>query len=269
LSSVFLSPLFLALALIPVATAANELSVCADPNNLPYSNEQQQGFENRIAEVVSDELGYALRYVWWAHRRGLVSNALNEGVCDVIIGTGSIDGVLLTYPPYYRSIYTVVAPADQPAVVSFDDARLADLTIGVELVGGEGAGTPPAAALASRGLTQNVRGYSVLGDYSQASPLSRIVQAVADGEVDIAYVWGPVAAYFAQHESVPLKVTPLDVQFDGPERPLAFDISMAVRLDKGALRLKLEQAIAARRTEIDKILADYRVPRLDLPASTL
>jgi mxaJ protein len=265
LSSVFPRLLAALIFLLPVPLAAAELRVCADPNNLPYSNDGEQGFENRIASLVAAELGYELRYVWWAHRRGLVTNALDEGLCDVIVGTGAISGVLLTYPPYYRSIYVAVSRADLASISSFDDPLLREATIGVELVGGGGAMSVAGAALAARGITQNVRGYSVFGDYGKASPLSGIVAAVARGEVDLAFVWGPVAGYFAALQQLSLEVSPLATQFDGPDRPLAFDISMAVRLDQGKLRLKLERAIAARRAEIDAILSQYNVPRVGLP----
>jgi mxaJ protein len=266
LFSASLKPLLGLLVLLPAISVAGELRVCADPNNLPYSNQEEQGFENRIAAVLAEELGDTLTYVWWAQRRGLVSNALNEGLCDLIAGTGPIPGVLLTYPPYYRSIYTAVSSPGASVITSFDDPRLFDLTVGIELVGGDGAMSLPGAGLAARGITGNVRGYTVLGDHSQSDPLAKIVSAVADHEVDVAFVWGPVAGYFAAQQPVPLTVTPLETQFDGPDRPLAFDVSMAVRLDQGALRLRLERAISARRGDIDAILAQYHVPRLDIPA---
>ena len=269
MSSASLSPTLVALALLPGMALGGELRVCADPNNLPYSNDREEGFENRIAAVIAEELGDDLRYVWWAQRRGVVTNALNEGLCDLIVGTGTIDGVLLTYPPYYRSIYTAVTHSDGPLIASFDDPQLAEVTIGVELVGGDGAMSLPGAALAARHITQNVRGYSVFGGYGESSPLSRIVTAVADGEVDVAFVWGPVAGYFAARENAPLRVTPIAKQFDGPDRPLAFDISMAVRLDAGPLRLRLERAIAEGRDDIDAILATFHVPRLDLRPGAL
>jgi mxaJ protein len=257
--------ILLAIALAPAAAVAGELRVCADPNNLPFSNDKAEGFENRIASIIAEELGDTLTYTWYARRRGFIGNTLNQGLCDVIVGTAPINGVLLTYPPYYRSIYTNVSRGDAPAIAWFDDTRLSTLTVGVELVGEDGAISVPGAALASRGLTQNVRGFSVFGDYDTASPLSHIVEAVASGDVDTAFVWGPVAGYFAAQQSVPLSVTPLTMQFDGPDRPVAFDISMATRLDEGELRLRLERAIAARRGEIDAVLAAYHVPRVDLP----
>jgi mxaJ protein len=171
--------------------------------------------------------------------------------------------VLLTYPPYYRSSYVFVTPANQPAIDSFDDPRLRQLRVGVQLVGDDSANPPPAAALSRRGIIDNVRGYSVLGDYSQPNPPARIVDALANGDVDVVVAWGPTAAYFAAREKIALKVTPTRQQFDTPELPMAFDVSMGLRLDEGALRKDIEGALARHSVEIDAILASYAVPRLD------
>lgn len=258
MSSAFRSLLLIAAMSSPAA--AGELKVCADPNNLPFSNVREQGFENRIARLVAEDLGETLSYVWWAQRRGYIGAALNTGECDLIAGTASVDGVLLTYPPYYRSGYVAVTRPGESVVASFDDPRLRSLELGVELVGDDSASTPPAAALASRGIVDNVRGYSILGDYREESPTRGIIDAVASGEVDAAFAWGPRAGYFARQEG--LVVTPFAAQFDG-EMPLAFDISMALRLDEGKLRQRVEAALLRHRPEINGILAEFGVPRLD------
>jgi mxaJ protein len=251
------------LVLAPFPGTAGELRVCADPNNLPFSNDEQQGFENRIMSIVANELHDRLTYVWWAQRRGIVTEALDGGLCDVIAGVAAIDGVLLTYPPYYRSAYVFVTRPDVASIDSLDDPRLHDLKVGVELVGNDGLNTPPAVALSRRGIVANVHGFSVLGDYSQPNPPARIVDAVVDGTIDTALAWGPMAGYFAQKARPPLRVTPVKEQFDTPELPMAFDISMGVRLDEGPLRKDIEKAIAARKPDIDRVLAGYGVPRLD------
>jgi mxaJ protein len=206
------APVLIALCIAPAA--ADELRVCADPNNLPFSNAQGQGFENRIMEIVANELGDTLSYVWWAQRRGVVANALDEGLCDIIAGMGDVDGVLLTYPPYYRSSYAFVTRAGAPPIASFDDPALSRLRVGVQLVGEDGVNTPPAAALSRRGIVTNVRGFSVLGDYSEPNPPARIIDAVADGTIDVAVAWGPLAGYFAAREPTALVVTPVDAEFD-------------------------------------------------------
>jgi mxaJ protein len=258
-----LSSAFLSVALI-VALAgpasAGELKVCADPNNLPFSNQAEQGFENRIARLIADDLGDTLTYVWWAQRRGYIGDALNAGLCDLIPGIANVEGVLLTYPPYYRSGYVTVSRPGTPPITSFDDPLLRQLTIGVGLIGDDGANTPPAAALSRRGIIANVRGYSIVGDYTAPNPPVRIIDAVASGDIDVAFAWGPMAGYFARQRG--LQVAPLGASLDA-EQPMAFDISMALRLDEGVLRKRIEEALDRHKTEIDRILADYAVPRLD------
>jgi mxaJ protein len=257
------SLLVLLLLIAPTAVGAATLRVCADPNNLPFSNSSHEGFENKIIEIVAHELGDSVDYVWWAQRRGVVTAALDEGICDIIPGIGSVSGVLLTYPPYYRSSYVFVTHRNASPIISFDDPRLRTLSVGVQLVGDDGVNPPPAVALSRRGIIDNVRGYSVVGDYSQANPGARIIDAVSKGDVDVAVVWGPTAAYFAARAPVPLTVTSAASQFDLPNLPMAFDISMGLRLDEAALRKDIEGALQRRKPEIDAVLRDYGVPRLD------
>lgn len=239
------------------------LRVCSDPNNLPFSNERGEGFENRIAEVVARDLGARLEYTWWAQRRGYVRNTIAAGLCDVMIGVPTgLDRVLATRP-YYRSTYTFVSREDGPRIASFDDSLLRHVRVGVQLIGDDFANTPPAAALSQRGIIDNVRGYTVFGDYHQPNPPSRIVRAVSDGEVDVAVVWGPLAGYFARRSAVPLRVVPVSPEIDVPYLPFVFDIAMGVRHGETALRDTLDAVILRRRGEIDRILADYGVPRAD------
>ena len=264
MSSAFRASLLaLCLTAAPGFASAAALKVCADPNNLPFSNDQRQGFENRIIELVARDLGDTVDYVWWAQRRGVVTAALNEGVCDIIPGIGSVAGVLLTYPPYYRSSYVFVTNAGHAAIKSFDAPRLRHLRVGVQLGGDDGANPPPSVALSRRGIIDNVRGYSVLGDYSQANPPARIIDALASGDVDVAVAWGPTAAYFAARQKTPLTVTPTAQQFDTPELPMAFDVSMGLRLDEGGLRKDIAGALARHKPEMNAILTSYAVPRLD------
>jgi mxaJ protein len=248
------------------APPARVLRVCADPNNLPFSNERREGFENRIAELVAREMKAELRYVWWAQRRGYIRNTLRAGLCDLFIGmpTG-LDMVLVTRP-YYRSTYTFVTKRSGPRVTSFDDEQLERLRIGVQIIGDDFANAPPAQALANRGIVRNVRGYSVLGDYRRPDPTRRIVRAVERGEVDVAVVWGPQAGYFARRSSVPLRVVPVSPEIDVPYLPFVFDIAMGVRHGETAFRDSLDAIIVRRQRDFDRILADYGVPRADTPA---
>jgi mxaJ protein len=149
-------------------------------------------------------------------------------------------------------------------IASFDDPQLRRLHIGVQLIGDDGTNTPPAHALSNRGIIKNVKGYTVYADYRQPNPPARIIDAVASGEVDVAVAWGPLAGYFAKRESVALDLTPVIPQIDLPFLPFVFDISMGVRRGNDALRQELNGIIERRRAEIDRILAEYGVPRVDV-----
>ncbi|CDX56104.1 Extracellular solute-binding protein family 3 [Mesorhizobium plurifarium] len=264
---VALSIAALALLLLPATAGARELRVCADPNNLPFSNAAGQGFENRIAQIIADDLGAKLTYTWWAQRRGFVRNALKAGLCDLVPGTPANLEMLRTTRPYYRSSYVFVARQDSPDVTSFNDPRLRELRIGVQLIGDDGANSPPVQALGRRGIVGHLIGYPVYGDYSVPNPPARIIEAVASGEIDLAVVWGPLAGYFAQKQKVPLRITPVTPRIDGPQLPLMYDISMGVRREDDALRSDVNSALARHKSEIDAVLAQYGVPRLDMAGS--
>jgi mxaJ protein len=247
-----------------LSASAAELRVCADPNNLPFSNQREQGFENKLAQLVARDLGAKVRYLWFAQRRGFVRNTLNAGKCDVIIGVPSSFEMALTTRPYYRSRYVFISRRDRGLDMdSLDDPRLRKLKIGVQMIGDDYASSPPAHALANRGLTANVIGYSVYGDYSRPDPARNIVDAVASGEVDLVAVWGPTAGFFAKKSRVPLVTRAFTPEIDLPFLPFVFDISMAVRRGDTQLRDRLDAILARRRNEIDAILRDYGVPRAD------
>lgn len=245
------------------ATTMRELRVCADPNNMPFSNQQQQGFENRIAELVARDLNARLSYVWYAQRRGFTRNTLAANKCDVFIGVPSSLERVTTTVPYYRSTYVFATRRDRNIkLASFDDPALRKLRIGVQMIGDDFNNTPPAHALATRHIIENVKGYSVYGDYSQPNPPARVIDAVASGDIDVAVAWGPLAGYFARHEPVAMDITPVSPQIDLPFLPFVFDISMGVRRGGDSLRDQLNAIIARRKPEIDRILDDYGVPRL-------
>src|SRR3954470_1159080 len=247
------------------ATTMRELRVCADPNNLPFSNEQQQGFENRIAELVARDLNAKLTYVWYAQRRGFTRNTLNANKCDVFVGVPSSFERVSTTVPYYRSTYVFTTRRDRHIkLASFDDPALRSLRIGVQMVGDDFMNTPPAHALSSRHIIQNVRGFSVYGDYGQPNPPARVIDAVAKGDIDVAIAWGPLAGYFAKREPVALDITPVSPQIDLPFLPFVFDISMGVKRGHDSLRDQLNAIITRRKPEIDRILDGYGVPRLSV-----
>lgn len=256
--------LFIAvLALLVGVTAAHAetLRVCADPNNLPFSDARLDGFENKIIALVAAHLRVTPRYFWWAQRRGFVRNTLRAAKCDVWPGVATALDTMATTIPYYRSTYVFVSRPDEHLdISSFDDPRLKDLAIGVQMVGNDANNTPPAHALAARGITANVRGFMLYGDYRLPSPPHTIVDAVARRQIDVALVWGPIGGYFAAKESPPLRVTPVAAARDGVW-PMQFDISMGVRKGNMALRDRLNAVIARDRGQIDAILDAYHVPR--------
>ena len=247
----------------PRAPETRVLRVCADPNNLPYSNEKQQGFETRIADLIARDMNARVEYTWWPQRRGFVRMTLKQGDCDVIMGVPSNFEQAQPTVPYYRSSYAFVSRRDRKlGITSLDDPRLHHLKIGVQIIGNDHANSPPVHALNARGIVQNLRGYSVIGDYRDANPPRSIVDAVARGDVDLAIVWGPQAGFFARQQNVALDVVPVSPQIDLPFLPFVFDISMAVRRGDVALKDTLDREIERRRDDIEKILDEYGVPRV-------
>jgi mxaJ protein len=252
------------LALCAGTARAADLRVCADPNNLPFSNDKGQGFENKIVDLIAKDMGEEVVYTWWAQRRGYVRNTLKSGMCDLWPGVATAVDMLATSRPYYRSSYVFVTRADRHLkITSFDDLQLRKLRIGVQMVGNDAMNTPPAHALARRGIVDNVRGYMLYGDYAKPNPPAAIIDAVENGEVDVAVVWGPLAGYFAAKEPNPLTLTPVAPLADGPQWPMFFDISMGMRRGEPDFAAKIDELLVRERPAIDAILAQYHVPRLD------
>jgi mxaJ protein len=243
----------------PVAASA-PLRVCSDPNNLPFSNERRQGLENELASMIADDMHTTVEYTWWAQRRGFLRNTLSAGLCDIVMGYPSrADGVATT-APYYRSTYVFVSRrARHLTIRSLDDPALRRLRIGVQIIGDDGANSPPAHALSRRGIIDNIVGYTVYGDYGTDSPPSAIVTAVANGDVDVAAVWGPLAGYFASRQAEGLDLVPVEPQID-VSQPQVFDISMAVRRGDVTRLQYLEGFLSRHRSDIADLLARYHVP---------
>jgi mxaJ protein len=241
-------------------TPAGALVVCADPNNLPFSNKAGQGFENRLVLLLARDLHMQVQYIWWAQRRGFARHTLRPEGCDLWPGVAVGTKGLETSRPYYRSTYVFVTRrASALQQLSLDDPRLQKLTIGVQLIGYEAINTPPAQALAARGLTQNIRGYMIFGDYVRPNPPRAIIDAVASGAIDVAMAWGPLAGYFATQSAVPLRLEPVP---DSREWPMAYDIAIGVRQDEGKLRERLDGALVRKKASIDALLREYHIPRV-------
>jgi mxaJ protein len=257
---------FVACVLFVVQNATAEeqrvLRIAADPNNLPFSNERLEGFENKIAELIARELHCKIEYHWRAQRRGFFRETLKSGDVDLVMGVPAHFDMALTTAPYYRSSYVFVSRVDRnPHVSSFDDPQLRNLKVGVQLVGNDGIDTPPAHALAARGIVNNVVGFTLYGDYSQRNPPARVIDAVTNGDVDIAIAWGPLAGYFAKHSKIPLEITPVTPEQDGPLR-FAFDVSLGVSKKEPELREQLDMFVTSHRDDMNRILDAYNVPRV-------
>ncbi len=238
-----------------------QLRVCADPDNLPFTNRRLEGFENRIADLVAKELIASPFYVWWGQRIGFIRNTmkatLKEARCDVVMGIPKGHDLVRWTKPYYRSTYVFVYLKDKGLQVrSLDDPILRRLKIGVHLLGNDYTNPPPVHELGRRGIVDNVVGYSTF--YSQENPPSRIIEAVTTGEIDVAIVWGPVAGYFAKKQRVPLELLP--VPSGEGDLPFAFDICIGVRQGEDALKAQLERILDRKQDEIGKILEEYGVP---------
>ena len=242
--------------------------VCADPNNLPFSNEKQEGFENKIAELFAESLESELRYTWWPQRRGFLRGTLNAGRCDVVMGVPAQYNQVLTTESYYQSSYAFVySPSADYQLTSLDDAILRTLRIGVHLIGDDYTNSPPAHALSQRRIVNNVVGYSVFGNYAEDSPPGKIVAAVAAGDIDTAIVWGPIAGYFAQQQTPPLNVVLLPPDAGSPQLPFSYAMAMGVRLGNDALKAQLDTLLEQHSQQIQAILKDYGVPVVGVEAT--
>ena len=200
-----------------------------------------------------------VEYTWWAQRRGFFRNTLRAGLCDVVIGVPTSFELAATTRPYYRSTYVFVSRADRGIDVrSFDDPLLRQLKIGVQLVGDDGANSPPVHALSNRNMVENLKGYTLYGDYKDESPPARIIEAVANGDVDVAVVWGPLAGYYGKAHH--LKIQPVSPEIDSPYLPFVYDISVGVRRGEDELRTKIDEILVRRHDEIEKILTSFGVP---------
>jgi len=241
--------------------SVRELRVCADPNNLPFSNARGEGFENQLAEQLARHLGRRVSYTFWPQRRGFVKNTLVERRCDVIIGVPADFELTENTRAYYRSSYVfVVRAADDCMPRSLDDPSLRSLRVGVHVIGDDYKNVPPAEALARRGIVNNVHGYSIYGDYSQPTPTRTLFDALERGEIDVAIAWGPLAGPFVKRSRGRLRLSSVTPESDGPMLPMSFAIAIGVRHGDHALRDKLDRALDEQRGNVRALLERFGVP---------
>ncbi|HTV22338.1 MAG TPA: quinoprotein dehydrogenase-associated putative ABC transporter substrate-binding protein [Polyangiaceae bacterium] len=246
------------------AADENVLRVCGDPNNMPFSNEKQEGIENQIATLIGKDLGWKVEYVWWPHQRGLVKRVLDTGRCDVMLGIPKGYDLVRWTKPYYRTGYVIAYRTDRISELrSLDDPRLKTLKVGVQV------NTPPHLALRQQNIiNDNVVSYQLMFD-SNAHPEDYPGKEVEDliaGRIDVALVYGPIAGYF-QKKKGEASLALVPIEEPNASLPFAFDISMGVRKGNDELKARLEQVIEHKHEEIRSVLESFGVPLLPLTAS--
>jgi mxaJ protein len=240
--------------LVATAAAAPPLRICADPDNLPFSNRALQGFDNRIASLVAQEMGRAPVFVWARSRRGFLRERFNTGACDVLTGAPTGLRGVATTRPYYRSSYVFVTPRRSGLrLSSFSDPGLNGRRIGLQVL--EEDLSPPSLPLIRNGHAAQLVGFESFG-----ASTGDVVRAAADGRVGVAVVWGPLAGYFAAHDHLPLTLTPVSPAIDSSGIPFTYSIAFAVHQHDFALRDGINAALARLQPRIQKILAAYHVP---------
>jgi quinoprotein dehydrogenase-associated probable ABC transporter substrate-binding protein len=233
------------------------LRVCADPRNMPFSDEKGEGFENKLAELLAQKLGKSLAYTWYPQAPGFVRNTLGAYKCDVIMGYPQGNDIVQSTNPYYRTAYALVSRPGTgfDDVDTLEDARLKGKHIGIV------AGTPPATLLAVNGLMANAKPYPLVIDTRFDSSAAAMMKDLAAGDIDVAVLWGPMAGYYSKQATPPMKVVPLTKEKSGPR--LAYYITMGVRGADQEWKRQLNRLIAENQPAINAILAGFGVPLLD------
>lgn len=237
-------------------TERTELRVCADPSLPPFSTEALDGFENKLADMIGAELGIPVVYTWFPQTIGFVRNTLMARRCDIVMGTASGEELMQNTNAYYRSVYAMVYPSDSDIrATTLADPALYGKRIGIV------ARTPPANLLSFYGLS-NIQPYQLNVDSRAHQPARQAIEDVAAGETDLAVIWGPIAGYYAGLQDRPMTVVPL-INEPGPAR-MEFRITMGIRGDEPDWRHWLNGFIRENQDEINRLLASYRVPLVDM-----
>jgi quinoprotein dehydrogenase-associated probable ABC transporter substrate-binding protein len=233
------------------------LRVCADPRNLPFSNQNGEGFENKLAELLAAKLNKQVAYAWYPNAPGFVRNTLGALKCDVIMGYPQGSDLVQTTNPYYRTAYALVFKPSSglEAITTLADPRLKDKRIGVI------AGTPPSTFMATSGLMTRAKPYPLVVDTRVDNSIELMIKDLVAGDIDVGVLWGPLAGYYAKQAKEPLTVVPLTHEPSGP--PMIYRIAMGVRPSDQQWKRQLNQAIQENQAAINHILLGYGVPLLD------
>jgi quinoprotein dehydrogenase-associated probable ABC transporter substrate-binding protein len=233
------------------------LRVCADPRNMPFSNQKGEGLENKLAELLAQKLGKSVAYTWYPQAPGFVRNTLGAYKCDVIMGYPQGNDIVQSTNPYYRTAYALVfKPANGfDGIDSLADPRLKDKRIGIV------AGTPPATLLAVNGLMTSAKPYPLVIDTRFDSSAEAMMKDLAAGDIDVGVLWGPMAGYYAKQTVPPMTVVPLTKETGGPR--MAYHITMGVRGADQEWKRLLNRLIADNQPAINRLLLSYGTPLLD------
>ena len=238
------------------------LRVCSDPASLPFSNHKQQGFENKIADLLAQDLKVPVKYTWYPDATGFLRNTLNARRCDLVMGIASGAELVLNTNPYYRSSYVIVTRRkDNLGIDQLSNPRLKTLKIGLT------AGTPPSNVIAALGLMRNVKPYPLMIDTRFDQPGKDMIDDLAKGEIDVALLWGPIAGYYAKNYGDQLTVTPLVKE--AKDARMDFYITMGVRPNEIEWKRQIDKLIKDNRDKIVAILKDYGIPLLDAQGQPL
>lgn len=234
----------------------NALKVCADPNNLPFSNQKEEGFENKIAALMGEALGVKVEYTWFPQIIGFARNTLHAHRCDLVIGTVAGDDVMQTTNPYYFTTYVMIYRSDKGLTLTgLDDPRLASLRLGVV------SATPPSDLLVRHDLMAQAKPYQLTVDTRAESPTHQMVEDIMNGTIDAGFLWGPIAGYYRKHDELPLTLVPLKDE-PGAAR-MKYHIAMGVRGNEPEWRRRVNAVILKQQPKITAILRDFGVPLLN------
>jgi len=240
------------------AALTDVIRVCADPQNMPFSNQKGEGFENKLVDLIAAKLNMQVVYTWLPQVMGHVSTLPDDIECDLLMGYAQGTGQIEDTNPYYRTSYVLIYRQNDKSLASVEslaDNRLKNKTIGIL------ARTPPVSIMAMNGLMANARSFEVKGDGNAASAASDVIAAVASGEIDAGILWGPLGGYYAQTAKVPLALVPLVKEKAGPTT--IYGITMGVPPNEPEWKHKVNKVIAGNQADINAMLSEYNVPLLD------
>lgn len=234
------------------------LRVCADPDNMPFSNDQGEGFENKLAELIAERLDRTLVYKWFPKTAGYMPEPIGENVCDMVMGYAQGTGLIEDTNPYYYTSYVLITRADDAdlkGVTSLGDRQLKSKRIGLV------AHTPPTSILAMNGLVANAKPFDVRPGESQAVVARDMIAEIESGALDAGLLWGPIGGYYAARMDSPLTVVPLVNERAGPAT--FYGITLGVRPNEPQFKHQVNRILTDEAAAIVSLLRDFHVPVLD------